>query len=212
MARVRVRDASHSLKELRSPDHLVEKVVPDYPPGCKRILASNDYYDTLNRLNTRLVTTSIAEVTPGGLRTSDGVHHRADTIIWATGFRSQDFVAPMTVVGRHGHSPAYDTVTDDDHAGAHLVVAHLAGLGHRRIAHIEHHETDATRLAEMPNAIRANGYRDAMRAHGLAAEIDIANCEQACDQLSVAFIGGAAVVIADFPAPRIPTSPGREVP
>jgi len=80
---------------------------------------------------------------------------------------------PTVVVGRHGHSPAYDTVTDDDHAGAHLVVAHLAGLGHRRIAHIEHHETDATRLAEMPNAIRANGYRDAMRAHGLAAEIDI---------------------------------------
>jgi len=78
---------------------------------------------------------------------------------------------PTVVVGRHGHSPAYDTVTDDDHAGAHLVVAHLAGLGHRRIAHIEHHETDATRLAEMPNAIRANGYRDAMRAHGLRCEM-----------------------------------------
>jgi hypothetical protein len=29
----------------------------------------------------------------------------------------------------------------------------------------------------------------------LAAEIDTANCEQACDQLSVAFIGGAPVVI-----------------
>jgi cation diffusion facilitator CzcD-associated flavoprotein CzcO len=78
------------------------RVTPHYEVGCKRILTSNDYYDTLNRPNARLVTTSIAEVTPGGLRTSDGVHHRADTIIWATGFRSQDFVAPMTVVGRHG--------------------------------------------------------------------------------------------------------------
>ena len=29
---------------------------------------------------------------------------------------------------------------------------HLVGLGHRRIAHIEHLETDPTRLAEMPNA------------------------------------------------------------
>jgi LacI family transcriptional regulator len=77
------------------------------------------------------------------------------------------------VVGRHGRSAAHDTVTDDDHAGAHLVVAHLAGLGHRRIAHIEHHETDPTRLAEMPNAIRASGYRDAMRAHGLADGIDV---------------------------------------
>ena len=32
----------------------------------------------------------------------------------------------------------------------------------------------------------------------LAAEIDMSNCEQVCDQLSVAFIGGAPVVIADF--------------
>ena len=32
----------------------------------------------------------------------------------------------------------------------------------------------------------------------LAAEIDMSNCEQVCDQLSVAFIGGAPVAIADF--------------
>jgi LacI family transcriptional regulator, galactose operon repressor len=82
---------------------------------------------------------------------------------------------PTVVIGRHGSSPAYDTVTDDDFAGAALVVDHLAELGHRRIAHIEHHETDPVRLAEMPNAQRANGYREAMRAHGLADLIDIAS-------------------------------------
>jgi LacI family transcriptional regulator len=78
---------------------------------------------------------------------------------------------PTVVVGRHGHSPHHDTVTDDDIVGAALVVDHLAGLGHRRIAHIEHHETDPTHLNEMPNAVRAEGYRQAMRARGL--EIDI---------------------------------------
>ena len=82
-------------------------------------------------------------------------------------------VVPTVVVGRHGHSTAYDTVADDDVAGAALVVGHLATLGHHRIAHIEHHETDPARLAEMPNAIRAEGYRQAMWAHGLADEIDI---------------------------------------
>jgi LacI family transcriptional regulator len=91
--------------------------------------------------------------------------------------RSQlDHVArtvPTVVVGRHGHSPAYDCVSDDDLAGAALVVDHLVGLGHRRIAHIEHAETDPERLVEMPNAIRAEGYRRAMRAHGLGDEIDI---------------------------------------
>ncbi|WP_326573399.1 LacI family transcriptional regulator [Streptomyces sp. NBC_00487] len=80
---------------------------------------------------------------------------------------------PTVVVGRHGSSAVYDTVTDDDIEGAALVVRHLAGLGHRRIAHIEHHETDPTRLAEMPNARRADGYRQAMRAHGLQECIDV---------------------------------------
>ncbi|MCZ7422105.1 LacI family DNA-binding transcriptional regulator [Verrucosispora sp. WMMA2121] len=82
---------------------------------------------------------------------------------------------PTVVVGRHGHSRSYDTVVDDDRTGATLVVNHLTDLGHRRIAHIEHHETTADCLAEMPNAIRAEGYQQAMRAHGLADEIDIAS-------------------------------------
>ncbi|MFF7212886.1 LacI family DNA-binding transcriptional regulator [Streptomyces sp. NPDC008238] len=80
---------------------------------------------------------------------------------------------PTVVVGRHGQSAAYDTVSDDDLAGAALIVDHLAGLGHRRIAHIEHDETDPRRMEEMPNAIRADGYRRAMRARGLEDEIDI---------------------------------------
>ncbi|MEU8950757.1 LacI family DNA-binding transcriptional regulator [Streptomyces sp. NPDC048489] len=80
---------------------------------------------------------------------------------------------PTVVVGRHGQSAAYDTVSDDDLAGAALIVDHLADLGHRRIAHIEHDETDPRRIAEMPNAIRADGYRRAMKARGLENEINI---------------------------------------
>ncbi|MFI7545080.1 LacI family DNA-binding transcriptional regulator [Actinoplanes sp. NPDC049599] len=80
---------------------------------------------------------------------------------------------PTVVVGRHGHSADYDTVTDDDFAGAGLVVAHLAELGHRHIAHIEHLEKDPVRLVEMPNAQRADGYRHAMNAHGLADGINV---------------------------------------
>ncbi|MDQ0753347.1 DNA-binding LacI/PurR family transcriptional regulator [Streptomyces africanus] len=80
---------------------------------------------------------------------------------------------PTVVIGRHGTSALYDTVVDDDVEGASLVVGHLAGLGHRRIAHIEHHETDPARLAEMPNARRADGYRRAMRAHGLEKWTDV---------------------------------------
>jgi LacI family transcriptional regulator len=78
---------------------------------------------------------------------------------------------PTVVVGRHSHSARYDTVTDDDLAGAALVVNHLADLGHHHIAHIEHTETDPTRITEMPNAIRAEGYHRAMRGRGLEPDI-----------------------------------------
>jgi LacI family transcriptional regulator len=78
---------------------------------------------------------------------------------------------PTVVVGRHSRSAHFDTVTNDDTTGAALVVDHLADLGHRHIAHIEHRETDPVHLAEMPNAVRADGYRKAMHARGLEADI-----------------------------------------
>ncbi|MGW0569558.1 MULTISPECIES: substrate-binding domain-containing protein [Streptomyces] len=41
------------------------------------------------------------------------------------------------------------------------------------VAHIEHLETDRTRIAEMPNTLRSEGYRRAMRERGLADETDV---------------------------------------
>ncbi|MGW4366638.1 flavin-containing monooxygenase [Nocardia takedensis] len=77
-------------------------LTPDYELGCNRILTSNEYYDTLNRDDTRVVTEPITGIEGAALRTADGRTHRVDTIVLATGFRSHDFVAPMTVVGPDG--------------------------------------------------------------------------------------------------------------
>jgi LacI family transcriptional regulator len=80
---------------------------------------------------------------------------------------------PTVIIGRHGRSPHYDTVVDDDTTGADLVVGHLADLGHRHIAHIEHPEDDPARVTTMPNTIRAAGYRQAMHTRGLGDHIDV---------------------------------------
>jgi LacI family transcriptional regulator len=80
---------------------------------------------------------------------------------------------PTVVIGRHGRSAEYDTVVDDDIMGAGLVVEHLAGLGHRRIAHIGHESAGSHLPKSMPQTVRAEGYRQAMRRHGLEADIDI---------------------------------------
>ena len=80
---------------------------------------------------------------------------------------------PTVVVGHHDTADEYDSVVDDDRAGAGLVVDHLVALGHRRIAH-----TSATvkggQWTGRPEQVRSDGYRQAMHRHGLDEAVAIA--------------------------------------
>ncbi|MEY4764856.1 MAG: hypothetical protein RI907_1529 [Pseudomonadota bacterium] len=78
------------------------QLTPDYPIGCKRILLSNDYLATMAKPNVKLVTQGIRRITPTGIETTDGQHHRADAIVYGTGFAATEFLAPMTITGRDG--------------------------------------------------------------------------------------------------------------
>ncbi|MCI4676464.1 flavin-containing monooxygenase [Candidatus Mycolicibacterium alkanivorans] len=60
---------------------------------AKRPLCDSGYYATFNRDNVELVDVKenpIAEITPAGVRTSDGVEHQIDILIFATGFDAVD--------------------------------------------------------------------------------------------------------------------------
>lgn len=81
-------------------------LTPGYELGCKRVLISSDYYKALVRENVELVTSPIESVTADGVVTADGEERRVDTIVLGTGFRSNDFVAPMRVEGIGGRSLA----------------------------------------------------------------------------------------------------------
>ncbi len=95
------RSARFMRGQLADPE-LRRRAWPDYVFGCKRILFSSEYLPALARPNVELVTASIAEVTETGLRTEDGIEREVDCIIWATGFRASEFVAPMRVQGAGG--------------------------------------------------------------------------------------------------------------
>ncbi len=101
--RVAERIARRELARVRDPE-LRRKLTPDYPIGCKRILISNDYYDAVQRPNVAVVDRAVERITPRGLVTSDGALHEADTIVYATGFESTRFLAPMRIEGREGRS------------------------------------------------------------------------------------------------------------
>ncbi|MBO0854952.1 MAG: NAD(P)/FAD-dependent oxidoreductase [Nocardia sp.] len=95
----------HRAKAVDDPE-LLAALTPDYAAGCKRALFSNDYFPTLTRPNVQVETTAIAEVTPTGIRTADGVDHEVDVIIYGTGFKGTEFLAPMNIYGLGGRKLA----------------------------------------------------------------------------------------------------------
>jgi cation diffusion facilitator CzcD-associated flavoprotein CzcO len=100
---------------------LRRKVIPNYTFGCKRVLFSSHYLPALSNTNVELVTDPIAEITERGIETADGREREFDCIIWSTGFRASEFMAPMDVVGAGGRQLS-DTWRDGAHAHLGLTV------------------------------------------------------------------------------------------
>jgi 4-hydroxyacetophenone monooxygenase len=82
---------------------LLEKTLPSYPPGAKRMIRDNGVWArTLKRDNVELITTPIRAITADGVATVDGTEHAVDVLIYGTGFEASKFLTPMRVTGRGG--------------------------------------------------------------------------------------------------------------
>ncbi|WP_067703782.1 flavin-containing monooxygenase [Nocardia jejuensis] len=106
--------AQRHLEEQVTDPQLRAELTPDYPIGCKRGLFSNDYFPALTQPNVSLETTGISEIVAEGVRTTDGVVHPADVIIYGTGFKGTEFLWPMKIRGRGGR-----ILSDAWEGGAH---------------------------------------------------------------------------------------------
>jgi len=136
------RMAEKSMGELVADRHLRPLLVPDYPVGGKRILISDDYYQTLARKNVQLVTGGIDHLTETAIVTRDGVAHPVDVVILATGFQSTAFLAPMHIEGLNGRSltaewadgaRAYRGITVSGFPNFFMMYGPNTNLGHNSI-------------------------------------------------------------------------------
>lgn len=80
----------------------VAAAIPDYRLLCNRLLLSNDWYPTIGRDDVHLVGSAMQSVDATGINTADGRHIDADVIVWCTGFKASEFLAPITIRGRGG--------------------------------------------------------------------------------------------------------------
>ena len=83
-------------------EELLAKVIPEFPPYGKRMLRDSTWYETLKRDNVELVTSTVKAITEHGVIDDAGIEHPADVIVLATGFKAQQPLWPMHIVGTQG--------------------------------------------------------------------------------------------------------------
>ena len=82
---------------------LRQSQVPNYPPGAKRMLRDNGVWPAaLKDPRVRVETRPISGICASGIEVGNEDHHPLDVIIYATGFRASEFLAPMEIVGLGG--------------------------------------------------------------------------------------------------------------
>ncbi|OQS12769.1 4-hydroxyacetophenone monooxygenase [Nocardia donostiensis] len=118
---------------------LRRQLTPDFRAGCKRLLMSNDYYPALQRENCKLITWPIARISPRGIRTAEGIEHRFDCIVFATGFDVSKAGSPVPITGRGGRvlaeewsggAYAFKSVTVAGYPNLFLTFGPNSGPGH----------------------------------------------------------------------------------
>lgn len=66
---------------------LKDFIIPTWAPGCRRISPGDGYLEALVQPNVEPVLKGIERITPDGILTKDGVEHKMDVLVCATGFK-----------------------------------------------------------------------------------------------------------------------------
>ena len=121
-------------------------MTPDYLVGCRRRVHSNRYLEILNQDNVELLNDDVVEITKDKVITKSGKTIPADIIIYATGFRVQDWLWPMTIRGIDGQEmhdvwkerggvQAYYGTAHDQFPNWFTLYGPNTGSGHNSVIH-----------------------------------------------------------------------------
>lgn len=141
---------NHMKMQVPDPE-LRRKLTPDYPIGCKRVLFADDYYPALMQPNVSLVTERLERIVPEGVVTKDGVNHRFDVLVYATGFETTGWHWSVDVTGRGGlplreawkNGPeAYLGITVTNFPNLFMIYGPNTNLGHNTITFMIERQTE----------------------------------------------------------------------
>lgn len=128
--------------QLPNQPEMWEKLTPTYNPGCKRVIISDDYYPALARENVSLETAKIGRITETGIEVEGGASEDFDLLVLATGFRTVEFMHPISITGVGGRgldeiwkggAEAYNGVVVEDLPNFGMLYGPNTNLGHNSI-------------------------------------------------------------------------------
>lgn len=141
-AQAQKRALQHLEAQVVSPA-LRARLTPDYPVGCKRILASDVYFPAIQQPHVSYVTDAIDHIDSHGLVDVAGTSHRADTLIYATGFKPFSLLNGLEIIGADGQQMAdyfdtggvraYNTMAVPGFPNFAMLSGPNSGLGHNSI-------------------------------------------------------------------------------
>lgn len=88
-------------KRLATKPDIAERMIPEYPVGCRRPTPGTGYLEALCAKNTEVVWGEIESFTEKGIKSADGTEREFDIIICATGFH-MSFVPRWPIIGKDG--------------------------------------------------------------------------------------------------------------
>lgn len=121
---------------------LRQKLTPDYKFGCKRVLVSSEWYNTLQQPNVSLIDGGIEQLTANGILGKDGIEHAYDVIILATGYQVRHTGSPFEVIGLQGASlnaqwrngaEAFNGISAQNFPNLYFLVGPFTGPGHTSV-------------------------------------------------------------------------------
>lgn len=102
LGRVAEKAGRAAMEEKLKTEEMRATQIPDYPMGCKRVLISNDYLESIQEPHVSVDTSGIAKLGVHSATSNSGKAYEIDTLIYSTGFRTSEFISPMKVVGEQG--------------------------------------------------------------------------------------------------------------
>ena len=89
-------------ERLKEKPEIMEYLLPDFPPLCKRLTPGPGYLEALTDPKVNVIPTAISHIDERGIITTDGVHHPVDAIVCATGFMTSPGARGFPIYGRDG--------------------------------------------------------------------------------------------------------------